>query len=172
MKACLLMCLNCISNFLNSIFPLDKTVGYSDKAMTTVIICKGIIAMVGIIAAALLLWYLFKRVADGIKWCSEGCREKNIKEDDKINEKELRDYREKTLERERLAALRKEYQMKALNYIGEQAKNHIVEQTKDSNGEAKHEEARPSCDKDTYLTQVDEYIKAINDRIEELNANT
>jgi hypothetical protein len=140
--------------------------------LTTGMICKTIIAAVGLIAAALLLWYLIKRVADGIKRYADSRRKRKDAEIERNYYEKHKAERELMTEKERLFVLKKEYQIKALNYIEEQAKNHIVKQIKDLNGESKYEESRPSCDKDTYLTQVDAYINAINDRIKELNTNT
>lgn len=171
------ICHDCIISKIDELITVTKQLAEKPNndcasMMTSGMICKTIVALVGIIAAALLLWYFFKRVADGVKWIADGRRKRIDAGIERQNTEDDREKREKTLEKERLVALRKEYQMKALSYIEEQSKNHIVKQTKDSNSECKYEEARPSCDKDTYLTQVDVYISAINDRLKELNANT
>lgn len=113
-----------------------------------------IIAAIAIVAGALLLWFIIKRVADGIKWLADGCRKRKDAKDERDYNEDHKAEKELMAEKERLFVLKKEYQTKALNYIEEQTK------TKD----------RTSCDNDTYLTLTKTYIEDIDERLKELIA--
>lgn len=137
--------------------------------MTTGMICKTVIAVVIIIAVASLLWYLLSLLVAKRREKRNDEREaKKQKGNTPLSVEQMLE-KQKEFEKERLFELKKQYQAKALGYIEEQAKYHVIEQTKDS--EIKYEKARFSCAGDTYLTQIDKYIAEIDNRIKELNTN-
>ena len=166
---------DCIMSKLDELIAAIKKLSETPKddcasIMTTGMICKTVVAVVGIIAGALLLWYLISLIAARCREKRNANKEtKKQKEDTPLSAEQKRE-KQIEFEKERLFELKKQYQAKALCYIEEQAKNHIVEQTTD--GEIKYEKARYSCGDDTYLTQIKEYITEIDECIKKLNANT
>ncbi len=166
---------DCVMSKLDELIALTKQLAEKPNndcasLLTTGMICKTIIAAVGIIAAALLLWYLISLFAAKRREKRNDEREaKKQKENTPLSPEQMRE-KQKGLEKERLFELKKQYQAKALGYIEEQAKCHVIEQTAD--GEIKYEKARFSCKDDTYLTQIKEYITEIESRIKELDTNT
>lgn len=166
---------DCIMSKLDELIAVTKQLAEKPSndcasMMTTGMVCKTIVAAVGIIAAALLLWYLFSLIAANRREKRNDEREaKKQKENTPLSAEQMRE-KQKGFEKERLFELKKQYQAKALSYIEEQAKSHVIEQTTD--GEIKYEKARFSCEGDTYLTQIGKYITEIDNRIKELNTNT
>lgn len=167
---------DCIMSKLDELIDAIKQLSEMPKndcasIMTTGMICKTVVAVVGIIVGALLLWYLISLIAAKRREKRNDDREakKKQKENTSLSDEQKRE-KQIEFEKERLFELKKQYQAKALCYIEEQAKNHIVEQTTD--GEIKYEKARYSCGDDTYLTQIKEYITEIDECIKKLNANT
>lgn len=164
---------DCIMSKLDELIAAIKQLSEMPKddcaCLTTGMICKTIVAVVGLIAAALLLWYLISLLAAKRREKRNDDREeKKQKENTPLSDEKKRE-KQKECEKERLFELKKQYQAKALCYIEEQAKNHVVEQTTD--GEIKYEKARFSCENDTYLIQIEKYITEIETRIKELNNN-
>lgn len=166
---------DCIMSKLDELIAITKQLAEKPNndcasMMTTGMICKTTVAVVIIIAVALLLWYLMSLLAAKRREKRNDEREaKKQKVNIPLSVEQMRE-KQKEFEKDRLFELKKQYQAKALGYIEEQAKYHVIEQTTD--GEIKYEKARFSCAGDTYLTQIDKYIAEIDNCIKELNANS